>query len=522
MMKKKILALSVATLLGGFASASMASVIVGTGAGLTATGATDLAFSGDGIGHALVVPYYSVQSGNQTLINLVNTDTVNGKAVKVRFRGAQNSDDVFDFQVYLSPGDVWAANVSQGADGRATLTTDDNSCTLPANVSQAFITDRLSGDAAQKAAGTREGYVEIFNMADIPSNSATNSLYAAIKHNASGNVTCGTALTNLSTDITTQSAAGAAGFDTPTSGLMANWTIINVPTAAAWTGSAAALVATGGNGRGNFVWFPQIADSAAAVAAASTADPLIVGGLDAAGVAVAAGEIAAGFYDLPDMSTPYTGVISPAEQASNLTRALAVASISNEFLTDSSINAATDWVFSMPTRRYSVAVDYVNNVGGVNVPRLVFNAAVADDQTDAGTIAASRWFRPGNVTISGSSACVELGTGAVRVTDRSERTQTTGFVISPGTPTALQFCGETTVLGFNGTSVLGATVATKNIETSGYVDGWARISTLNNAGGANRGLPVLGQAFVEVVHPSVAAGTAGNFGGSWDHRYTRP
>ena len=34
-----------------------------------------------------------------TLLNLINTDTVRGKAVKVRFRGAANSDDVYDFQV---------------------------------------------------------------------------------------------------------------------------------------------------------------------------------------------------------------------------------------------------------------------------------------------------------------------------------------------------------------------------------------------------------------------------------------
>ena len=30
----------------------------------------------------------------------------------------------------------------------------------------------------------------------------------------------------------------------------------------------------------------------------------------------------------------------------------------NEFITDPAIAANTDWVFSLPTRRYSVAVDY--------------------------------------------------------------------------------------------------------------------------------------------------------------------
>ena len=72
-----------------------------------------------GTGHQLIVPYFNTQVGNATLFNIVNTDTVNGKAVKVRFRGASNSDDVFDFQLFLSPGDVWTANISKGPNGVA-------------------------------------------------------------------------------------------------------------------------------------------------------------------------------------------------------------------------------------------------------------------------------------------------------------------------------------------------------------------------------------------------------------------
>ena len=50
-----------------------------------------------GIGHALITPYFTAQNGNATLISLVNTDLANGKALKVRFRGASNSDDILDF-----------------------------------------------------------------------------------------------------------------------------------------------------------------------------------------------------------------------------------------------------------------------------------------------------------------------------------------------------------------------------------------------------------------------------------------
>ena len=77
--------------------------------------ATTLEFNGDGIGHSLLVPYYTVQGAEFTLFNVQNTDMLNGKAIKVRFRGAENSDDVFDITVLLSPGDVWGAAITRDA-----------------------------------------------------------------------------------------------------------------------------------------------------------------------------------------------------------------------------------------------------------------------------------------------------------------------------------------------------------------------------------------------------------------------
>ena len=85
------------------------------------------------------------------MFNITNSDTVNGKAVKVRFRGASNSDDVFDFQLYLSPGDVWAANIAKGPNGVAALTTIDKSCTLPAGVGTGGAnSDFVDGPSAQR------------------------------------------------------------------------------------------------------------------------------------------------------------------------------------------------------------------------------------------------------------------------------------------------------------------------------------------------------------------------------------
>ena len=110
-MKKSIVALG-AALVAGAAHAVIVQPITNDAV------ATQMAqVQAGGIGHVLVTPYFSTANGNTTLLSLVNTDSVNGKAVKVRFRGAANSDDILDFTVLMSPSDVWTASVERGPDG---------------------------------------------------------------------------------------------------------------------------------------------------------------------------------------------------------------------------------------------------------------------------------------------------------------------------------------------------------------------------------------------------------------------
>src|SRR6185369_7712743 len=110
-MRKNLIALSVAAFVGGLGMAGSATASVIGGAPATADSES---VRQSGTGHQLIVPYFNTQVGNATLFNIVNTDVTNGKAVKIRFRGASNSDDVFDFTLLMSPGDVWTANISQG------------------------------------------------------------------------------------------------------------------------------------------------------------------------------------------------------------------------------------------------------------------------------------------------------------------------------------------------------------------------------------------------------------------------
>jgi len=64
----------------------------------------------DGLGQVLIYPYYTVNAGNSTIVTVVNT-TAAGKAIKVRFLEAYNSREVLDFNLYMSPLDVWTAQV---------------------------------------------------------------------------------------------------------------------------------------------------------------------------------------------------------------------------------------------------------------------------------------------------------------------------------------------------------------------------------------------------------------------------
>ena len=86
----------------------------------------------DGIGQVLLYPYYTTNGGNSTLITVVNTADV-GKAVKVRFLEALNSKEVLDFNLYLSPYDVWSANITLEG-GEPGIWVGDRSCIAPNGV----------------------------------------------------------------------------------------------------------------------------------------------------------------------------------------------------------------------------------------------------------------------------------------------------------------------------------------------------------------------------------------------------
>jgi len=591
-MKKNLLSLSIGAAIAGLTLAGAANAAVSlpgsgtaaatgngttgfaqatTGAGATAatqtinTDGATLELNPGGVGHIGLIPYFSTQNGNQTLFSITNTDTFNGKAVKVRFRSAANSDDIFDFTLFLSPGDIWTANISRDAStGYSRLVTSDNSCTLPgtAALNRGFVDARLptSFTAAQKAEWTREGYVEVLTMADIPpayATGTTNALFTAIKH-VNGVAPCTPAAIDpllINATTATEAAAATAGLNTPTTGLYTNSFIINTANALmSWSNESTAvqavLAGTGANGtpvgvsapaRGRFVFAPQTNEAVGTtVAQALTADPLLAGGVTSLGAAIAP-VIPALQFDFPDLSTPYVGRgtatqaagttggianVTPSAQATRLSGSLAVTAVQNDYSTLGLISSKTDFTFSMPTRRYHAAVSYAGAPNGVTGaptpiggPIAVFTAA--NDPT------VRQFFTAINSTLQGNLLCISTGVASpITAYDRSETTRTSsnGAVVSPGQGTdPLSFCGEVSVLTINGNDtnpagagVLGASVAAKNLFTS-YQEGWVNISTAGSAGTAGGGLPVLGSAYTSAVG-APAAGLSTNYSWAFKHK----
>ncbi len=468
--------------------------------------ATELRSSASGVGHMLVVPYYSTQGGNATLLSLMNTDEVNGKAVKLRFRGALNGDSVFSMQVFLAPGDMWTANISQNASGLSFVTTEDGSCTKPGRAvinSTAFSQARLNPyvTPAIRAAGTREGYVEVITMADIPP--AATGVYPLIKPGSSGAATCtdiagNTSWSGLDVQLDTVAAYVSLGLTPPTTGLAANWTIMNVPAALSWSGAAASLEATKGGkpAKAHLIYFPETTQPVMSPASLS-ADPLYTG---------TPAVIAPTMSDLPDLSTPYfVDSANPATQASAIASLWSKDSVLNEYWTEAVISASTDFTLTAPTKRFAVAVKY----GAGTSSSMVFNSKV------------SAHYSAANTSLKNGAACVSALSEKVR--SREGVDVPFGEVVITGPkyePPVI--CGVATVLSINEiyqskSDTLSAAVALTGTD-AGYSNGRYRLNT----GAADRpGLPLLGSAFVRAFNPVVSDGVAGHFSVAWPHRYLK-
>ncbi|MCB1781960.1 MAG: hypothetical protein KDJ34_18110 [Candidatus Competibacteraceae bacterium] len=150
----------------------------------------------DNIGQALIFPYYTVNSGWMSLFGVTNT-SANIVAVKVRFREAYNSRDVLDFNVILSPHDVWTGWVAETANG-PTIFSEDTTCTVGTITSSgvpfpsptSYVGSAVDGGPTT-VARMNEGYVEMIMMGAADPTSSTTLPTTALARGAIHSTTTG-------------------------------------------------------------------------------------------------------------------------------------------------------------------------------------------------------------------------------------------------------------------------------------------------------------------------------------------
>ncbi len=484
-----------------FKMSKIAAAVVTVGAIGSAQAAVN--YNPDGLGQVLLVPYYNVNNNFQTNIHIVNTKN-ESKIVKVRFRESGNSQDVLDFNIYMSPYDVWTG-VVRNVNGKANLISSDKTCTLPLNDAATSVgtlnstgwnMNTVYPDVEDSDA--REGYVEIIEVGVIKANQYADTdgngtidntkdmeIVAGIKHGSDGNPADCSVITsawtngvgtngnaasidNWGTSTVTGATANYVGdananaaLSAPTGGLYGHAIYLNNTTGAAYVAQDTAIDGystvsqhyrpddptwflypslASGNVLTTFVVDPSGAGTLTGVTWPNTVDATLNDG---------------------DTNTPASGT-NPFPIA----HVLQATAVLNDYFIDPTFDGATDWVVTFPMRKHGI-----------------FNGQYTEDCDQTGPLTDT----DGTSTTAGTEGTNTCFINkdqdvAIQVQpfDREEQQPAPGgFGVSPviGSPdTILE--REVNVLNFQSqaASVLGSADA-KTINTgTSFVTGWMRLT----------------------------------------------
>ncbi|MCK9246789.1 MAG: hypothetical protein M0P11_07535 [Anaerolineaceae bacterium] len=492
-MKKKLLPLAVAAGLVGAVSAAQAEMHV----------------NHNGLGEVLIYPFYSANGGNDTYVHVVNT-TEYTKAVKVRFIEAMNSQEVLDFNLYLSPEDVWAGVITADPNGEgAIIRTVDESCTVPelgqsAGVhvgskttlangktrrDQRFVNTLydIEGETERGFDRTVEGYLEIIEMGQLD---PTEGLGLAAVHKTDGIPNdCGAIRAAWSsggawaTDSQEELLGWFEGEDYIGGGLYGFGVVINVDGGTSVGYDATAIA--------NFAWEENF-------------ETLHSGSSDLLPSLAQANEWASIF----DSNTATASDYEFSSGIDAVSALLMKSSISNDYLVDPAVNGSTDWVVSMPTKSFYVSAEPAAEP---------FSVAWDGETRSCEPVGMAHW-------------------------DREELYPTTpvqgpGFSPQPeGAPSdEYVLCTEVSVLHFGEESALKGSDRISYGFTPNYNEGWARMSFLpidladpsefdglrqieDLDGNIFNGLPVIGFAVFNYVNGVLGDGILSNYQAGTTHK----
>jgi hypothetical protein len=451
----------------------------------------------NGLGEVLIYPYYTVRGGTDTYVSVVNT-TASAKAVKVRFTEGKNSREVLDFNLYMSPYDVWTGAVVATTNG-AKLVTADKSCTSPAipstgvefvnyaysgTVVEGIVTVNAGDGESSSLDRTREGYFEVIEMGEI-----TNAtILAGITHAAGVPANCGVVNTAAMTTLPGMGPLGALNAVTaPAGGLAGTATLINV-----------------------------------AAGTDASYDPVALASFSDTNIWDAPGSV---YPDLTKASPATSVVFKNGGAITSTWTALTADAVSallmhdnviNEFVLDTATLSGTDWVVTMPTKRYYVPVN--DGVAPAPVPASGVN--------------------PFTTAFWTNGACEPV---TLQYYNREEGSVSSGVLFSP-MPVAAgnALCWESTVVTFNNSNVLASSNSVNVPISSTMENGWMKASFVTAAGGVAgysggagnlghtltsltadvyKGLPVTGFMVRDFVNGNVG-GVLSNYAGNFNHKTT--
>ncbi len=463
----------------------------------------------DGLGQALIYPYYTVNGTGtggtvapyNSLLSVVNS-TASGKVVKVRFIEGRASREVLDFNLWLSPFDVWTAaiiptpSVSGTPSAGAGIYTTDLSCTTPPVSSDAthptnFVNFAYVGDPEKQTLDrTKEGYIEIIEMGTV-----TGGTLTAITHAQPSPPGLPPGCGKLPTGVVppTDLATGNGG-------LFGGISLVNVLAGGDITENATALSSFSQTP----LWYaagyilPDLSLVNPPISTVFTVQPGTTGNAQVV---------------VTDWSSLLAFPVDPVSAV------LMVEDVYNEYVLDAGTKSQTDWVVTMPTKHFYYSN---NNVQKLFQRNFRLNGACDDvgitiynreEQSVLGS------FSPPPPTLTNSlcweANVIQFGTGSVLL---SQNALTLGITNFPNGWADLNMVG-----GVSNTPILQPVHALRGgttifISTS---DG----STFSQASATYNGLPVVGFA-AQYFNNGTLTGPGGTgvqafYTGAFPHRYLR-
>ena len=275
-----------------------------------------------GVGQVLLMPYYTVEHGQSTLISITNANA-HAAYLHITMREGMSGQETLDFNVALAAHDTFTGAIfTLGNTGGAAFVTDDKSCTNPQIAGNTqlpalpdgrryvnFRNSQFLDGGPTALTRTREGFIDVIELGMFPDELGQQ---IAARDCSS--------LTSLRPDALTANEGGLYGSAAVVNALAG--TYFSEPVTAVADFARVSLISPSGD-------FPNLA--------------LI--GASAQG----AGPVAVSVPVGNDIQTLHYALTSAIDAFSAL---IATESVLGDFVVDPLAGATTEWVITQPTKRF--------------------------------------------------------------------------------------------------------------------------------------------------------------------------